>query len=73
MTPQSLRIIILVREEGGIEEGHTTEEEDQEKEDTHPNEDQDLHPFKTGVIGKAMDEAITEVSALAVVAEMKDI
>lgn len=72
MTPRSLRIIILVREEGGIEEGQTTGEGDQEKEDTHPNGDQDLHPFKTGVIGKATDEAITEVSALAVVAEMKD-
>lgn len=72
MTHQSLRIIILVREEGGIEEGQTTGEGDQEKEDTHPNGDQDLHPSKTEVIGKATDEAITEVSALAVVAEMKD-
>lgn len=72
MTPRSLRIIILVREEGGIEEGQTTGEGDQEKEDTHPNGDQDLHPFKTEVIGKATDVAITEVSALAVVAEMKD-
>lgn len=72
MTHQSLRIIILVREEGGIEEGQTTGEGDQEKEDTHHNGDQDLHPSKTEVIGKATDEAITEVSALAVVAEMKD-
>lgn len=72
MTHQSLRIIILVREEGGIEEGQTTGEGDQEKEDTHPNGDQDLHPSKTEVIGKATDEAITEVSAQAVVAEMKD-
>lgn len=72
MTPRSLRIIILAREEGGIEEGQTTGEGDQEKEDTHPNGDQDLPPSKTGSIGKATDEAITEVSALAVVAEMKD-
>lgn len=71
MTHQSLGII-LVREEGGIEEGQTTGEGEQEKEDTHPNGDQDLHPFKTEVIDKATDEAITEVSALAVVAEMKD-
>lgn len=71
MTPQSLRIIILVREEGGIEEDQTTEEEEQEKEDIHPKEDQDQHPFKTEVIGKATDEAVTEASALAVVAEMK--